>query len=207
MGTKAIKEKYNIGHIVQKEDDIIWIGSPYIHDIIGINLDGKLTKMYKNRKYDDGWSTNEDLKRYQEEMLIDSESGELKRLVNLSDNINDLITVFTHKGGKVVKKYCEVYGWPNTTVDGELMYDNTFFRTYNEAYKSLLINTSLKYTWRTWRQNMADGFSKMKKTTGYLLRDVHEYFYSRTIQRAVGIFSFLVKFLRTSLKAKNQPCN
>lgn len=205
MGTKAIKEKYKIGHIVQREGDIIWIGSPYIHDIIGINLDGKLTKMYKDRKYNDGWNTNEDLKRYQEEMIIDQESGELKRLVNLSDNINvdSLITVFTHKGGKIVKKYCEVYGWPNITIDGELMYENTFFRTYNEAYKSLLLDTSLKYTWKIWRQNMSDSFSRIKKTNGYLLIDIHDYLYSRTVQRVVGLFSFLVKFLRTLLKAKN----
>lgn len=207
MGTKAIKEKYNIGHIVQKEDDTIWIGSPYVHDIIGINLDGKLTKMYKNRKYDDGWSTNEDLKRYQEEMIIDQESGELKRLVQLTDDIKELITVFTYKGGKIVKTYCEKYGWPNTTISGELMYDNTFFRTYNEAYKALLDNTKLKYSWRSWKQNMSDNFSRMIKTTKYMIREVFEYVYSRTIQRAVGIFSFLVKFAGTSLKAKNQPCN
>lgn len=188
MGTKVIKEKYNIKHIVQREGDIIWIGSPYVHNIIGINLDGKITKMYKNRNYSDGWSTNEDLKRYQEEMLIDQENGELKRLVNLSDNINNLTTVFTYKGGKVVKKYCEVYGWPNTTIDGELMYDNTFFRTYKEAYKSLLENTSLKYSWREWRRNMSGLFIRIKRTTMYLLIRIYEHIYSRTIQRIIGLY-------------------
>jgi hypothetical protein len=188
MGIKAIKEKYKIEHIVQKEGDTICIGSPYMHDIICLNAEGRLTKMYKNREYDDGWSTNEDLKRYQEEMLIDQESGELKRLINLNDDVNELITVFTYNGGRVVKKYCEVYGWPNTTIDGELMYDNTFFKTYKEAYIALLKETSLKYSWRIWKRNISDAFGKIKSATGYLLRDIFEYLYSRIVQRVKGVF-------------------
>lgn len=183
MGVKAIKQKYNIEHIVQKEGDTIWIGSSYIHYIIGVSSEGKLTKLYKDRKYDDGWSTNEDLKRYQEEMLVDQASGELKRLVQLVDEVKDPITVYTYNGCRVVKTFCEKTGWPNTTITGELMYNNTYFLTYREAYEALLRNTKLKYSWVNWKQNMSDSFKKMKNTTAYFLGDVFEYLYARTVQR------------------------
>lgn len=31
-------------------------------------------------------------------------------------------------------KLCEEYGWPNTTHSGEIMYENTYFRTRGEAH-------------------------------------------------------------------------
>ena len=74
MGLKKLIEKYNIKHLVQKRNDNICIGSEYIPDIIVISFDGKIIKKYKNGDYDDGWSINEDLKRYQEELLIDEEN-------------------------------------------------------------------------------------------------------------------------------------
>src|SRR3990167_8816719 len=95
MGVKAIKEKYKIGHIVQKCNDKICIGSPYINNIIEINLYGKIIKKYKDGKYEDGWNTNEDLKRYQEEMIIDEKSGELKKLIESKDEVGVLFPIFT----------------------------------------------------------------------------------------------------------------
>lgn len=75
MGIKKLKEKYKIEHTVCRTEKGICIGSPYIHDIIVISNEGKFLKKYKDGKYDDGWSTNEKLKRYQEEMLSDESTG------------------------------------------------------------------------------------------------------------------------------------
>lgn len=193
MGIKAIKEKYKIKHIVQKKDNVVWIGSPYISKIIGVNTEGEFVKMYKNRNYDDCWSTNEDLKRYQEEMIADKETGVLKELIQINDEFPKLYPVFTYNGGKVIKTYCEVYGFPNIDIHGELMYDNTYFKTYKEAYSALIKDTELKYSWRSWRNNMQESLNRMKNTTGYLLRDFYEYLYSRSIQRAIGCFYFFCK--------------
>ena len=44
MGWKNIKEHYRIGHAVQVTDAGICIGSPYIHNIIIIGVDGTLKK-------------------------------------------------------------------------------------------------------------------------------------------------------------------
>lgn len=129
MGVKAIKEKYRIEHIVQKRDGNICIGSGYISEIIVINADGKIIKRYEDRN-------NDDLKRYMKEMLVD-EGPELKRLFHCEDTFGPTIPCFSHKRGRVIEKRCEVFGWPNTTTDGELMYENNFFLTRVEALRDL----------------------------------------------------------------------
>lgn len=133
MGIKAIKQKYKIEHIVQKRDNAICIGSGYIHDCIVVSFDGKIIKKYKNGIYNDGWSTNEDLKRYQEEMIIDEENGELKRIIDLKDEFEVLLPIFTVDDGVLIETFCEKYDYPNTTIEGDLIYENTFFKTREEA--------------------------------------------------------------------------
>jgi hypothetical protein len=133
MGIKAIKEKYKIEHLVQKTEKGICIGSSLYHDIIVINMEGKIVTKYKNRHYNDGWSTNEDLKRYQEEMIIDEENGELKKLIDLKDEFGVLLPIFTVEDGVLIETFCEKYDYPNTTIEGFLIYDNTFFKTREEA--------------------------------------------------------------------------
>lgn len=135
MGIKRLKEKYKIEHLVQKTEKGICIGSPYYHDIIVLNNEGKFVTMYKNRNYNDGWSTNEDLKRYQEEMIIDSENGVLKQIIDEKDDFNNLQPIFTIHDGKLIETFCEKYGYPNLTIEGEMMYENTFFKNKEEAIK------------------------------------------------------------------------
>ena len=132
MGLKSITEKYKIKHFVQRTKKGICIGSPYHHDIIVLNDDGEFLTMYKDRKYNDGWSTNKDLKRYQEEMFADIENGTLKQIIQEPDQYENLLPVFTIDDGKLVETSCEKYGYPNLTIEGEMM-DNTFFKTKDEA--------------------------------------------------------------------------
>ena len=117
MGWKNVKESYGIVHTVQVTDKGICIGSPYIHDLIVIGLDGAV----KKRDYGYG---NQDLKRYMQE--FDADPDKLKRLVLSDDHFAASVTVFTYDGGDIVEKLCEAPGWPNVTHDGEMMYDNTF---------------------------------------------------------------------------------
>ena len=118
MSWKNVKENYRIGHIVHVTEAGICIGSPYIHDLIVIGLDGNI------KKRNDGRS-NEDLRRYLKEM--DSDPEMLKRLVVTPDTFGETeITVYTYQGGEIVEKKCEEIGWPNVTKDGDLMYENTW---------------------------------------------------------------------------------
>lgn len=116
MGWKNVKDHYRIEHIVQVTEKGICIGSPYIHDIIVIGMDGKLC-----RRYEDG--ANKNLLRYQSEMEADL--AKLQDLIAKPDTFEKSVTVYTYDDG-IIEKQCEEPGWPNVTYDGRLMYENTF---------------------------------------------------------------------------------
>ena len=117
MGWKKIKEHYRIEHLVQVTEAGICIGSPYIHNIIVIGLNGNIKKRYDS-------NSNENLKRYQAEM--DDKPEKLRQIAKSLDNFSAPVKVFTYSGSNIVEKYCETPGWPNVTHDGEIMYENTF---------------------------------------------------------------------------------
>ena len=118
MGWKTVKETYRIGHYVKVSEGKICIGSPYIHDIIVIGLDGKIVKGYRD-KYG-----NEDLKRYQDE--FDADPAKLAAAVAATDMFGESETVYTYKGGEIIECKCEEVGWPHVTHEGWMMYENTF---------------------------------------------------------------------------------
>lgn len=128
MGWKNVKEHYRIGHQVQVTEHGICIGSPYIHGLLVIALDGtRIVKPYVDR------GANENLWRYQKEM--DADMGKLWELVNNPDTFEKSLPVFTYKGGQIIEKQCEEYGWPNVTHDGDLMYENTHSKDKAMAVK------------------------------------------------------------------------
>jgi hypothetical protein len=131
MGWKAFKEHYKIEHIVQVAGNVLWVGSPYIQDLMVVNLDGQIVKCY-----DTG---DKDFRRYDSEISADSSLA--KSLIEKPDTFGDLVTVYTFEDGEIIEKQCEVLGWPNCTTDGQLMHENTFSTNREEvvgwAVKSL----------------------------------------------------------------------
>lgn len=117
MGWKNVKDHYRIVHQVQVTEAGICIGSPYIHDIIVVSLDGRIVK-------EDDRTLNGDLMRYQKEMK--SDLGQLKELVISPDTFAASLPVYTYEGAKILEKQCEEPDWPNVTHDGLMMYENTF---------------------------------------------------------------------------------
>lgn len=118
MSWKNVRDHYQVEHTVQVTDAGICIGSPYIHNIIIIGLDGVVKKRYESGH------TNEDLRRIQD--AFDADPEKLKKLVLSSDTFDKTITVYTYDGGDILEKKCEELGWPNVTHDGLMMYENTF---------------------------------------------------------------------------------
>jgi len=127
MGWKNVKEHYRIDHQVQVTNEGICIGSPYIHAIIIISLDGALIK-------EDDRTLNDKLSRYQAEMKADPDK--LRDLVLSEDKFSSSIPVYTYDGATIVQKFCEKLGWPNVTHDGAMMYDNTFFADREAAVEA-----------------------------------------------------------------------
>ncbi len=129
MGWKTLKEALKINHTVMRTQQGICIGSPYIHNILVINNDGMLVK-------DDGWSVNAEIDRYQREIRADP--ARIKALIQAEDKFERSLLVYTYKDAEVIEKFCEEYDYPNVTHDGEMMYDNTFFRTKEEAAREAI---------------------------------------------------------------------
>jgi hypothetical protein len=185
MGYKAVKERYDIKHLVSVENSkryggrCIYIGSPYQRDIIVIRIsDAKIVNRY------DGGGANENLLRYDEALAADAASGALRSIVWKQDVFERSLPVYSVENWSVAKGYCEEYGWPNTTHDGEVMFDNTHFRTRAEAYRRLLYETRLsnyRYVWR-------DNFCELKRIAKKLLRNLFRGLWCWLLSRTIGRF-------------------
>jgi hypothetical protein len=133
MGVKAIKKHYNIGHIVHKVGDIVYIGSPMVHDLIGISAEGVIIK-----PYDDLWDRKGELMRYQDE--INSDSNLFVNLLNSADEFTESTTVYTWDGSQIVEDKAEKLGFPNTTHSGILQYDDSHYTNKREAIEKAAKN-------------------------------------------------------------------
>lgn len=142
MGFKALKEHYRIGHTVCVTDEGICIGSPYIHNLIVVGLDGAIIKA------DDG-RVNEDLKRYMAEMKADP--AKLREVVQAKDTFEASIPVYTYDGSKIIEKLCEKPGWPNVTHDGDMMYENTYSTDKRKVVKWAKENAKCGVEWKQQR--------------------------------------------------------
>ncbi len=92
MSWKNVKEHYRIKHQVHVTNEGICSGSPYVHNLIVIGLDGVLKKRREG-------SGNADLTRYQAEM--DADPAMLKQLVMAEDSFDGPgLPVFTYDGGR-----------------------------------------------------------------------------------------------------------
>ena len=64
------------------------------------------------------------------------ESGEIKDIIEGQDVVENPLPVYTiDEDGRLVEAFTDKYGWPNTTLDGYVMYDNTYFQNKEDAIK------------------------------------------------------------------------
>lgn len=134
MGFKAFKKHFGIdGHIVSIRDGAILIGSEYVSNLVGFDMQtGKvlvsdafssfLGKFYPN--------------------ILNSSNEERLALIKIEDHFHRSIPVYTYSDGKIIEKHCEELGFPNVTHDGELMYSNTHFANKKDAIEKACENLS-----------------------------------------------------------------
>lgn len=163
MGIKMLKERFEIEHLVQKCDGYIAIGSPYIHDLIRITPDAVVSSR-------DRFKPGSDLKRYWDALTQAQATGELQWIIDEPDEIGPVVPVWTYSRGRVQKKWCETPGWPNTTTDGLMMYENAFFPSRSEALKRCRSSAVLWIT-STWRHRIVSDFLTLAKGLKMLLRE------------------------------------
>jgi hypothetical protein len=140
MGFKTVKQRYRIGHSVCVTEKGICIGSPYIHDLIVIGLDGALKKRHERE------GSNDDLDRYMRE--FDADPAALRAAVEATDTFTKSLPVYTWEGAEIIESKCEKYGWPNATHEGRMMHDNVFFKTRAEAIKAAKEDAACGVKWR-----------------------------------------------------------
>lgn len=136
MGIKNIKLHYGINHNIEINDKGICIGSAFIHDIIVVKPNGVCVQRYDN-------SGNKDLSRYQAE--IDANPSLFKELFERPDEFTNSIPVYTYSGSTIIEKFCEKVGWPNTTHDGLMMYENMYSTDKNTVVAWAKNSANLKF--------------------------------------------------------------
>lgn len=124
MGWKSVKEHYRIDHTVQMAGGKLCIGSSYVHNLISVTPSGEVsTELFPTQ--------NPELNRYYKE--ITSNKEKFVELLHIVDKFDVSLPIYTYSNGQVIKKFCEEYGWPNVTHDGEMIYENTFFKKKAQA--------------------------------------------------------------------------
>ncbi len=117
MGWKTLKDAYGINHIVCTTSKGICIGSSYVHDLVVVDpVSGNVRE-------------NEGFERFLSQYypaLGAASPAEILAQVQAEDTFEASIPVYTYEGAEIIEKRCEVLGWPNTTHDGDLMYDNKY---------------------------------------------------------------------------------
>lgn len=180
MGFQAVKKYYDIKHIVAVYDKrefggpCICIGSPLCHDIIVIRIaDAKVVKGYERG--------NNDLARYFAAIKEDEKNGILRGLIDTPDVFTRNLPVFTIKDWAVVADHCEEYGWPNTTNLGYIMYENTYFKTREEAYAYLLKDTTAGVRCCNFKYNFREGSDRIRRAFRLLFRECWFWVAARTV--------------------------
>ena len=127
VGLKRLKKEFNIGHTVLRDGGEICIGSAYVHNLITITG--------KHIKSSSIVNANSELGVLKHQLSEAALTGKLQEIIDCQDEYTASLPVYSLDRGRVVRQYCEEYGWPNVTHGGELMYDNTCFKTRKEALK------------------------------------------------------------------------
>lgn len=140
MGFKTVKEQFRIKHAVHVTSRGICIGSPYVPDLIVIGFDGALVKRHERE------GSNDELDRYMRE--FDADPAKLRAAVEATDTFAKSLPVFTWKGAEIIETKCEKYGWPNTTHEGRMMYENEFFKTQLEAVRAAKDDAACGVKWK-----------------------------------------------------------
>jgi hypothetical protein len=168
MGIKNLREHFAIGFIVKREESkesLFLIGTGYCGNIIVIKPDYSVIWGTENLgRSHEGWQ------KHYKDLTEASDSGRLKALIEGPDHLGQTLPVWTYKRGQVIKKECEVFGWPNTTVDGELMYDNTFFKDRKTALAHCRNDVRIGLKWSI--RAMPEAFRSIGKKLDYLAKDL-----------------------------------
>lgn len=144
MKSRLLKQILNnTGYDVHNKPDKICIGSPLCSDLISVdkktlNVKYALDTWREGRKSLDGKSNSKgenELLFIWDKLHELIENGEINDIINGDDILIIPLPIYTVKDGKLIETFTDAYGYPNVTISGELMYENEYFKTKEEAIK------------------------------------------------------------------------
>ena len=147
MKAQYLKKLLDTGYDVADFGDYIGIGNGYVHKLI------KLDKKTMNISYalDTFHKGKECLKDKDDTALLNIwnkleeliKSGEIKEILEGNDTFDKPIPVYYEEDGEIIETYCYELGWPNTTITGKLMYENTHFKDPLTAAREALTGSKI----------------------------------------------------------------
>lgn len=186
MGHKAIKQHYDTKYIVAIYDTedlgpCVCIGSAYVHDLIAISIKDCKVKFSSILRKGEESAIGKLAERVEE----DAKNGVLRALIDEPDTFARNLPVFTIDRWAVKAELCEEYGWPNTTHNGAIMYENTYFHTRAEAYVYLLKETKAGVRYCRFVENFKEGLRRINRAIRFSLREIWFYIAARTVGRFI----------------------
>lgn len=161
---KALKKEFNIKHIVHRREGKFCIGSPYVSELISINADGQI-------KHSSLITPNKDELGKILYAIQNTPPEKLRALMAEPETFLETKTVYTEQGrGRIKSVQCEETGWPNVTVTGGLMYENTHFENRKEALSHSKGNSIAGI--KCWSQALVKDAKGTVKKSYYLLCEI-----------------------------------
>ncbi len=126
MNANKLKQLTDCNY-VSHDEKYVTIGSPYIHDIMKIckkSLEIHMKEGSGKHGWDRVFNVLRDLK----------ERGELREIVDGENELENPIPCYAYDGkGGIKESMADEVKWPNNTLEGEMIYDNGWFSTRQEA--------------------------------------------------------------------------
>lgn len=140
MGWKTVKDHYKIEHTVHIDKDKdgvkrLMIGSSLCHDLFSFSLEtgefvrGALGGIAEAKHRGMLWG---------DQIAADAKSGKLLELIDAADKFGKTVPAWTSDGSKIIEKRAEKLKWPECCTDGQMIYENTHFKTREQAEKRLV---------------------------------------------------------------------
>jgi hypothetical protein len=124
----------NTDYIVHHVDGHVCVGSPMCHDLISLDKETlKLKYALDTFKTGRKSLSSKGLEFIWDRLEELIKTGQINDIIQGDDTVENPLQVFCFQNGKISESLTDAYGWPNTTLDGQLMYENSWFKTRIEA--------------------------------------------------------------------------
>ena len=150
MKARVLKKLLNdTGYQVADHGEYIAVASPYVHNIISVDKKTLKVKYALDTfgKGRDAISHGHELQAIWDKLHELIASGEIQDIIDGQDDISNPLPVYTVEDGQLIESTTDEYGWPNVTVDGKPMFENTHFKTKGEAIAYGIEDTTIGLKW------------------------------------------------------------